>query len=286
MGLPSLFNPGYSLSHAEIEFFRVNGFVVVKGVFDRHEIGQLTNACDELTKMAADRTEDFYVGACYFNMHRDCNPFDSKVNAHQVVKGELRRVTYPYLVNQTINYYRTQTKLLQAVQSLLGPNVVQIVNQVNFNPPQRGTGWGWHQDYRFRRPTIHDMNTNYVQTLTALDRAGSFNGGLRLVPESPKLGGFKLDQEQDKAETYFDAKSAVTPELEPGDICMFGPYMIHGSTPNRSDLQRRVFINGFANADQCDHGLPVLNGGVVIKTTPGLMEYEQQTEKLPLASKY
>ena len=38
----------------------------------------------------------------------------------------------------------------------------------------------------------------------------------------------------------------------------------HGSEPNRSSNSRRLYINGFARAADCDHGIRVTEGGKVL----------------------
>ena len=43
--------------------------------------------------------------------------------------------------------------------------------------------------------------------------------------------------------------------MEPGDLMVWSAYTIHGSRPNRSARPRRVYINGFARAADCDHGV-------------------------------
>jgi ectoine hydroxylase-related dioxygenase (phytanoyl-CoA dioxygenase family) len=49
--------------------------------------------------------------------------------------------------------------------------------------------------------------------------------------------------------------------MEPGDVAIWNPFTVHGSLPNRSVHVRRVYINGFAQTRNCDHGIEVLRGG-------------------------
>jgi len=201
--------------------------------------------------------------------------------------GVLRRVTYPYALSPTFDRFRTHPTLMKVIRSLLGDDVVQLVNQVNFNPPGLGTGWGWHQDYRFRRQGVGDMAVNFVQTIIAIDHSSQRNGGIRLVPGSFKLGALTLDLDVENAEQHFDATTAITPALEPGDAVLFNPYVIHGSTANQSSEQRRIYINGFARRSACpEHGIPVLAQGAVVAEPKGFMEFENDPGKLPLAAKY
>lgn len=274
------------LTAEDIKSYRDNGYLVVRNIFTSSEVEELARACDDLVEKTKDLDNDTFINETFVQLFRPCNPFDNKAERMAPVKGSIRRATYPYSMSETFNKYRTQERLMEIVKSLLGHDVVQIVNQVNFNPPGQGTGWGWHQDYRFRKEGIQDFVNDYVQCLTAIDPVTSENGGLRLIPKSSQLGGLKLDIEQDTAEEQFDVTTSITPQLNPGDVVMFNTYTIHSSTANKSDKQRRVFINGYAKDANMGHGIPVLQNGKVTTEAKGYMEFEPNKEKLPLASKY
>jgi phytanoyl-CoA hydroxylase len=274
------------LTKTQVEEYRNEGFTIARGVFSAAEISAIREACDELWDFARRFSQDEFVGVSYFNLLRDCDPFAKNISDIPQIHGMVRRVTYPYGVSKVLNDYRTHAGLLSCVSSMLGNDIVQIVNQVNFNSPSVGTGWGWHQDYRFRKTGLKDVLQSFVQCLLAVDRCSAENGGLRVVPKSFTLGGLALDKDIAHAEEHFDAGKAVTPVLEPGDVIFFNAYVIHGSTPNRSQSQRRVYINGYARQAACEHGMPVLVGGKIVKEISAYMEYEHEQAKLPLAAKY
>ena len=50
------------------------------------------------------------------------------------------------------------------------------------------------------------------------------------------------------------ADDAIELLLEPGDLALWSPYLVHGSGTNRSDHKRRLYINGYVRADDCDRG--------------------------------
>lgn len=262
------------------------GYGIVKQVFTIDEVEQLRSACDELCEMAKDFHTDQFIDQSFFNLHRNCDPFAKDLEAHPQITGELRRVSYPYRVSKIFNFMRQNPKLLEHVQILLGPDLNQIVNQVNFNPPKQGTGWGWHQDYRFRKAGIEDMRNNFVQTITAIDPCSPINGGLRLIPESDQLGHLQLDKEHDQIKKYVDESKAIAPELQPGDVVFFNPFIVHGSLPNLSNQLRRVYINGYANAHTSTIGKPVLRDGSVVFDDQSPMEYEFAPQILEKSSKY
>lgn len=273
------------LSAAQIAAYQDEGYAVVRGVFGESELQELRKGCDELVEKAKDFKDDAFVGQTFFNIFRKADPFAKNISQAEIVPGQIRRVTYPYAVSEIFNRYRAHPKLLSVVAALLGDDLKQIVNQVNFNPPRSGTGWGWHQDYRFRKAGIGKLPDGFVQSITAIDLCSTVTGGIRLVPRSHALGDLRLDLDVENAEKQFDAKSAVTPELKPGDVVLFNSHVIHGSTPNQSPHQRRVYINGYARATS-QVGMPVMKNGTPTSQIVGRMEYEGDLELLPKASKY
>ena len=273
------------ISNDDVAFYRQEGYLIVRNVLSPADISQLKIACDELQQLGAEFDADSFVGKAFFNVFRDANPFATNIEAVATVPGRIRRVTYPYAVSKILNSYRVHQRLLGSVTPILGDSVNQIVNQVNFHFPKSSSGWGWHQDYRFRKPGITNIQQNFVQTITAIDLCNTETGGLRLIPRSHELGDLKLDVNNESAETFFDAKKSITPELQPGDAILFNSHTIHGSQANKSNNIRRVFINGFAIGSSTI-GMPVVRNNQIIPEVVGKMEYEDDRESLPKASKY
>ena len=66
-----------------------------------------------------------------------------------------------------------------------------------------------------------------------------------------------LDQalsEADLATRGLDPAALVDLELDPGDVALWGLFTVHGSGVNRTGRDRRVYINGYVNAEDCDLG--------------------------------
>lgn len=273
------------LSTEQCADYRHAGYLVIPRLIEQDNVAVLAAACDGLEDKARTMTSDTYSGVAFFNLHKACDPFDPQIDSYAAHQGVLRRVTYPYAVCHTIDACRSHPALLGVMRSLLGDDVNQLVNQINFNPPGLGLGWGWHQDYRFRRPGLQNSLLNYVQCLIAIDPCNVETGGLRLIPESDRRGGLALDSNPENARQLLKDESYVTPSLAPGDAVIFNPYVIHGSTPNTSLHPRRVFINGYANANFCDYGRTVMAGGEAL-TGSQAMEYEDDPVRLAKASKY
>jgi len=69
--------------------------------------------------------------------------------------------------------------------------------------------------------------------------------------------------------------------LEPGDVALWSPYLLHASGANRSGHARRLLINGYVRADACDRGEWAFRDGrpVPLPATPSLVHYEALAER-------
>jgi hypothetical protein len=79
----------------------------------------------------------------------------------------------------------------------------------------------------------------------------------------------------------FSASDAVELELEPGDLALWSPYLVHGSGTNRSNHKRRFYINGYVRAADCDRGEWAFRAGrpVAFGARPALVHYEELYER-------
>ena len=85
----------------------------------------------------------------------------------------------------------------------------------------------------------------------------------------------------DLASVGLSAADAVDLELEPGDLALWSPYLVHGSGTNRSRHQRRFYINGYVRADDCDRGEWAFRNGrpVPFGPKPALVHFEKLLER-------
>jgi ectoine hydroxylase-related dioxygenase (phytanoyl-CoA dioxygenase family) len=69
--------------------------------------------------------------------------------------------------------------------------------------------------------------------------------------------------------------------LEPGDLALWSPYLVHGSGTNSSDHRRRLYINGYVRAEDCDRGEWAFRDGepVPLGPEPALVHYEALRER-------
>ena len=131
------------LSAAQIAGYQADGYAIVRGVMGALELGELRDACDELSARARTFAADTFVGATFFNMHRDANPFAKNIREAPPVTGSIRHASptpTPCLRSSTASAF---TRVFwRAVRRSWAKIWKQIVSQVNFNPPGSGVRQG------------------------------------------------------------------------------------------------------------------------------------------------
>jgi ectoine hydroxylase-related dioxygenase (phytanoyl-CoA dioxygenase family) len=187
---------------------------------------------------------------------------------------------------------RRDPRIAAILAPLIGGDVKQIINQLHWKAPGSIGDFAWHQDSRFRKPDecYRNLGTSYVQTGLAIDPHTPESGCMRFVPASHLQGSLDLDTSTEVLGNAMtdgalraaglSSEHAVDLVLEPGDLALWSPYLVHGSGTNRSRHQRRLYINGYVRAQDCDRGEWTFRDGVPVPfgPEPALVHYEELHE--------
>jgi ectoine hydroxylase-related dioxygenase (phytanoyl-CoA dioxygenase family) len=187
-----------------------------------------------------------------------------------------------------LNRVRLDPRFARLLEPMIGGDLKQIINQVHWKAPGSLGDFAWHQDSKSRRPAsaYRNLATSYVQTGLAIDAHTSESGGLRFIPGSHLRGDLQMDCSRhslgaamtDSAleAVGLSASDAVDLALQPGDLALWSPYLVHGSGTNRSNHKRRFYINGYVKASDCDRGEWAFRNGrpVPLGPRPVLVHYE------------
>jgi ectoine hydroxylase-related dioxygenase (phytanoyl-CoA dioxygenase family) len=259
-----------------------DGYAVVRGFFDAAEISEIADAIDQLYG------EGVAHGRCY----RHGNLF---YNVARGAEGEplVRMVQWPSYHQRVLNQIRLDTRFARLLEPLIGGNLKQIINQVHWKAPGSLGDFAWHQDSRSRRPAsaYRNLENSYIQTGLAIDPHTPKSGGMRFIPGSHLRGDLGMDCSKKALGTAptdaaleavgLSAVDAVDLILEPGDLALWSPYLVHASGSNRSNHKRRFYINGYVRAADCDRGEWAFRGGrpVPFGPKPALVHYEELHER-------
>jgi ectoine hydroxylase-related dioxygenase (phytanoyl-CoA dioxygenase family) len=240
--------------------FREQGYTIVRSVFTPGEVDELAAAIDRVYAYAIHHEAGTPVVAGH--------PEAGFRSVEDPRLGRICRIaTWPAYLDPVLARTRIDPRLLSILEPLIGPSLKQITSQLHWKPAgAERVEFGFHQDIRFRRPAAAYRNTEraFVQTAIAVDPHRRESGAIRLYPKSHRLGdlalggeGPVLDQaltEADLAARGLDPAALIDLELDPGDVALWGLFTVHGSGVNRVGHDRRVYINGYVTADDCDLG--------------------------------
>ncbi len=269
-------SPGVDLAH----YWR-EGYAVVRGFFSPDEVSEIASAADQLYAEGLKHGRSFRHGNLFYNVARGSGePF-------------VRMVQWPSYHQPVLNRVRLDTRFSELLEPLIGCDLKQIINQVHWKAPGSLGDFAWHQDSRSRRPpsAYRNLATSYVQTGLAIDPHGPESGGMRFIPRSHLRGELHMDCSKhslgaamtDSAleAVGLSASNAVDLILEPGDLALWNPYLVHGSGTNRSTHKRRFYINGYVRGADCDRGEWAFRGGQPVRfgPEPALVHYEELREQ-------
>jgi ectoine hydroxylase-related dioxygenase (phytanoyl-CoA dioxygenase family) len=223
--------------------FQEQGYLLLKGVFDRDEVEELRAAVAAIIDRAAQTRPDA-------NHAWDAVRGDADVPA-TVLKGfhDLQYHAGPF--TRALQHPR----LVDALRIAIGPNVQLHHTKMLVKPPEKGAPFPMHQDYPFFPHARHTVTAASVH----LDDSNEENGCLFVVPGSHKLGPIADTGESNSLDAdAYPLESGMPVPAEAGDVLLFNYLTIHGSGVNRSERPRRNIL--FQYRDPEDEPLRTADG--------------------------
>jgi hypothetical protein len=269
--------------HADLAQYWRDGYAVVRAFFDAPEVLEIADALDQLYAEGVAHGRCFRHGNLYYNVARDEDGGDPLV----------RMVQWPSYHRPVLNGVRLDSRFADLLEPLIGRDLRQVINQVHWKALGSLGDFAWHQDSRFRQPAsaFRNLGTSYVQTGLAIDPHARGSGCMRFIPRSHLRGDLDMDSSRFAMGTEMTAGAleevgltegdAVEVLLEPGDLALWSPYLVHGSGKNVSEHKRRLYINGYVRASDCDRGEWAFRDGVPVEfgTSQALIHYEELHER-------
>jgi ectoine hydroxylase-related dioxygenase (phytanoyl-CoA dioxygenase family) len=166
----------------------------------------------------------------------------------------VRRIFNPIAHHQAFNDLVFHEGIVDAVESLIGPNIQLHHTKLNLKPPASGHArFEWHQDYPFFPHSNYDL----LAVAVHIDEATTENGCLRVIPGihkgGPREHAFSADgafSSQLKDQGYIPDESHWLNVTSPaGGVEMHHCNMLHSSTANRGTKPRSAVIIQYRAAD-------------------------------------
>lgn len=229
------------LSDAEKKAFQDGGFFVRRGLFREDEVRRTRESLERLYATAQTlRATGDHDGAFFALGVPAAGP---------VI---VQRVVWAGGAEPGLLTLSEDARLVAPALELLGTtHCEQLLCQAHYKMPNDGVAFDWHQDIQHRDKggdTWRDVTGrgSFVQTILLVDDMTEENGPLEFLPKDAAVldGVGRLIKEDGRVRV--DASRAVSVTGRAGDVLFFGPYAVHGSTPNTSFAPRRVLINGYA----------------------------------------
>jgi ectoine hydroxylase-related dioxygenase (phytanoyl-CoA dioxygenase family) len=261
-----------------LEHYREHGYAVLRRVFAPAELAELAQSFDRAYAEGIAHGRSFRHGNLFYRVVPDAG-----------LGRVVRYVQWPSWRDPVLERYRRDPRMLDILRPLIGSELKQIINQLHWKPPGAAfADFAFHQDVRFRRPrsAFRDLAGSYVQTGIAIDPHCAGNGAMTMLPGSHRLGELEFGAggrimdaamaDADLLRLGLDPTRAVALEMEPGDVALWSVMTVHGSGPNRSDGDRRLYINGYVAAANSDRGEWAFRQGrpCPLPETPSLVHYE------------
>lgn len=220
-----------ALSQVQVEQYRRNGYLFPLPALTPREAAGCMDAIEQFERQTGDKASDSIRG-----------------------KGHLKLMAL---------YKLTQhPKILDAVESIIGPNILCWNSSLFMKDAHDPAYVAWHQD-------VYDFDAHcdgVVTAWVALLPSTRENGAMRVIPGSQQNrhvphvqsppGSATMLRDHLEIGVEVDEAQAVDLVLERGQMSLHHMHLYHGSPPNRSDGRRCGFAIRYVTPEVCDKGAP------------------------------
>jgi ectoine hydroxylase-related dioxygenase (phytanoyl-CoA dioxygenase family) len=228
----------------DVAAYREEGFVLVRGVFDRNTIARMREEADAMLERvvaAGSNVEATWTGS--WREQLIGKPSDDDT----VSSGRFAQMAAAVSSIHDVQYHSAyfmriimDARLTRAVAQLIGEDVQLHHTKYHVKPPSFGAPFPMHQDYPYFPHESHTMLAAAVH----IDAADTENGCLCVVPGSHRMG--PLPHQTDGSHFLpldeWPLERAIACEAEAGDVLMLNYLTVHGSYVNRSPRARRLLL--------------------------------------------
>jgi phytanoyl-CoA hydroxylase len=208
----------------DVDFYKENGYLLVKGLFNKDEVKDMRRAVDSILQRAASsKFDDNHT------WQGDYIPND------EIKKLVLKGFHDVHYHDSVFTNAIAHPNMAATLSKLIGPNVQVHHSKMLVKPPEKGAAFPMHQDYPYFPHDNHSMLAASVH----LDDSDDENGCLHVIPGShkqgplPHVGRYYLNHKE------YPIESGIACPAEAGDVLFFNYLTIHGSKTNRSERFRR-----------------------------------------------
>ena len=213
------------ISNDQINKFREDGFIQLKGLFDAEEIEMLRSTA------RADRELD-----------------EHSFSRADGEGGKVRLSLWNHPGDTIYGMFARSNKMVNKAEELLGDEVYHYHSKMILKDPKIGGAWAWHQDYGYWYQNGL-LYPDLVSVFIAVDKATRENGCLQVIRGSHKMGridhiltGDQAGADMERVNACLERLELVHCEMEPGDAIFFHSNLLHRSDQNKSEHSRWAMV--------------------------------------------
>ncbi|GAB4461207.1 MAG: chlorinating enzyme [Anaerolineae bacterium] len=243
-----------TISQAQVEFYRENGYLVIENLFSPAEVDQIKREAVAICRGERGKV----TGA----------PRSHPSESDDEVIQRVLCLHHPHKLSPVLLDFMRHPNIAEVLTGIIGPDV-KCMQSMLFIKAAGKPGQAWHQDEDF----IPTRDRSLTGAWMALDDATVENGCLWVIPGSHRPGVlWPLEAQQkpefdcaDEAHGFpYSDDDAIPVELKAGSAVFFNGYLLHRSLPNQAKSgYRRALVNHYMSASSLLPWLPLKDGEFV-----------------------
>jgi len=232
----------YNLKKEDVEFYKKNGYVILRNFYSEEQLDEWRAAVDEAVKL---RTRDWK-----FPFKGDEDKVNDDFEYYDKIYTQRLNL---WTTNQTVKdlFLKYGGEIGRIACELEGVDGMRIWHDQTLIKNAYANPTSWHLD----DPFWSFDSKNAISCWMPLDDATPMNGALSFIPGSHKVIGAKKDPfTQINITKNMDEVFKVHPEVttidtkagyyKAGDISFHNGLLVHGATPNMTNGLRRAMTCG------------------------------------------
>jgi len=215
----------HTLTPAQLEQYRTDGYILLRGLFDAEETALLRRSAKE------DKALD-----------------DHSFGRGDGEGGKIRLSLWNHPGDGIYGMFARSRRLVNAVADVLGDEPYHYHSKMIMKDARVGGAWAWHQDYGYWYSN-GVLAPNLCSAFIAVDPATRENGCLQVIRGSHALGridhvlkGEQAGADLERVNAILERHELVHVLMEPGDTILFHANTLHRSDQNKSDHPRWSMI--------------------------------------------
>ncbi len=209
----------------QIQQYEKDGFILLKSIFDKEEIGLLKRTAVEDSEL-------------------DKRSFGRKDGEG----GTVRLSLWNHPGETIYGMFARSHRIVDRTEELLGGETYHYHSKMILKDARVGGAWAWHQDYGYwyQNGVLFPL---LVSVFIAVDPSTKENGCLQVIRGSHHMGrvnhvltGEQSGADMERVEAALKRMELVYVEMEPGDVLFFHANLLHRSDQNKSDHSRWSLI--------------------------------------------